>query len=269
MPIPLIHADRIPDHLLSSLESRDLVLWIRSLPFGEVDLGSLVAFLGLPWKMVYSEVSDPGLIAEIEARSNLNQSMTRKRGFLRVIDEDPSRIQFPQRCLPFYLLNGRNPDATQGYAAKFRKMAMVQTLPLSGVGHLLVLSGREDPLPEGIQDIWSEGFRSFLTICLDDQEKEGLLKEWIEGNPDTRPVALLTQPSGLLITELLERYNSTYPEDRTILRVRNRSGSFDLIDVTATDEPERPLLDFYQWIEEKDLRPVSYTHLTLPTIYSV
>jgi hypothetical protein len=91
----LILINEVPDNLLSNLESRDVALWIRSLPKNQPTQEKLVAFLGLPWRLVFSEVSDQRLITALEQKSSSSDPMVRKRGFLQIIDSDPSRIEFP------------------------------------------------------------------------------------------------------------------------------------------------------------------------------
>jgi hypothetical protein len=95
------------DNLLSGLDSREVALWLRSLPTRPPARDRLVSFLGLPWQLIISEISDSQLIKAIEQPSNSDGAMVRKRGFFQIIESDPSRMELPQRCLPFYLLNGR------------------------------------------------------------------------------------------------------------------------------------------------------------------
>src|ERR1035438_6840993 len=51
----LIRIDRLTDSLFSALETRDVVLWIREIPKDTVSTAELVAFLGLPWRLIVSE----------------------------------------------------------------------------------------------------------------------------------------------------------------------------------------------------------------------
>jgi threonyl-tRNA synthetase len=70
----LIRVDGIPDGLLSNLESRDVALWIRGLPKDPPTHEALVAFLGLPWRLVLSEFMRRLLLADagyVEVRTPL------------------------------------------------------------------------------------------------------------------------------------------------------------------------------------------------------
>src|SRR5947209_6855849 len=100
----LIAIDEVPDNLLSSLDGRDAALWIRGVPRNLPAESTLVSFLGLPWRQIFSEVSNRWLITALERASTSSDPMVRKRGFVQIIDSDPSRIEFPQRSLPFFLL---------------------------------------------------------------------------------------------------------------------------------------------------------------------
>src|SRR5687767_7227840 len=94
----LFLVDGASDNLLSNSDSREVALWFRQ-PKNPPSRDKLVAFFGLPWRLIISEVSDTRLIAAIEQQSSSNDAMARKRGFFQVVDSDPSRIAFPQRCL--------------------------------------------------------------------------------------------------------------------------------------------------------------------------
>jgi len=55
----LIFIDEVPDNFLSNLDSRDVALWIRSLPKNPPAQERLVSFLGLPWRLVQHEGKQP------------------------------------------------------------------------------------------------------------------------------------------------------------------------------------------------------------------
>jgi len=162
----LILIDEVPDNLLSNLDSRDVALWIRGLPKNPPVQEKFVSFLGLPWRLVFSEISDPRLITAIEQQSSSTDPMARKRGFLQIIDSDPSRIEFPQRCLPFYLLNGREDPAVSDFENRLRRMTMLEDLRRSGVRQILVVSGDDDPIPSELKDLWAVGISVFSDFLL-------------------------------------------------------------------------------------------------------
>jgi hypothetical protein len=250
----LICIDGIPENLLSSLESRDVVLWVRSLPKDRASQDALVAFLGLPWRMVFSEVYDSGLITALEAAATFSDPLTRKRGFIQIIDSDPSRIQLPHRCLPIYLVNGRQATpATPDFESRLRRMTMLEELRRSGAREILVISGDDDPVPPDLKDLWSSGFRSYLTVVSDAANAGKVVEDWIKETEGFAAANLLRLSAGQMVEDILVRYSSTYPENRHVVRIRDRNGGFHRIDVTEADEPERPILERYLLIEERDV----------------
>jgi hypothetical protein len=118
IPNTLIHNDRIPDGLLVAVDRRDLALWIRDLPRDPSSRQPFEKFVGLPWRLILSEVYDAKAFKALEAETTFNDPMTHKRGFAQIIDNDPTRTELPERCLPVYLLNGR---AGQSGSSDFRK----------------------------------------------------------------------------------------------------------------------------------------------------
>ena len=139
----LFVVDRVPDNLLASLEARDVVLWLRNLPEGSPNHQALVAFMGLPWRLVVTEDVDSALISALEATASVEDPLTRKRGYVQIIDSDPSRIDLPQRSLPVYLLNGRQGgERLSDYESRLRRMTMLEALRRSGAREILAVSSR-------------------------------------------------------------------------------------------------------------------------------
>ena len=183
--------------------------------------------------------------------------MTRKRGFIQIIDSDPSRIELPQRCLPIYLLSGREAASTSSdFENRLRRMTMLESLRRSGSREVLVIAGDDDPIPPEIKELWSSGFRSYLTIVSNAVNANEIVEAWLEGTDGIAAANLLRQPSSQVIEDVVARYVATYPEDRHVIRVRDVNGTFHKLDVTETDEPERPLFESYSLIEERDLTPL-------------
>ena len=95
----LIHSDRVPDGLLAALDRRDVALWIRDVLRDSSSRQLLEKFVGLPWRLILSEVYDAKAFRELAAETTFNDPMTRKRGFAQIIDSDPTRTELPERCL--------------------------------------------------------------------------------------------------------------------------------------------------------------------------
>ena len=258
----ILSIDEVSDNLLSSLENRDVALWIRSLPENPPADNTLAAFMSLPWQLVVSEVSDTGMLTELESQSSIDASMTRKRGFVQIIDSDPSRIELPQRCLPIYLLNGCQGVEVSAFDSQLRRMTMLEKLRRSGIRQILFISGDVDPIPADFKDLWSSGFRSYLTFVTDSADAQKFLEAWLDEIDGEVTLTLSRLPATEVVANILARYRTSYPEDRHIIRVRNRKGVLHKIDITGADEPERPILESYDLVEDRDLKPLVQEELS-------
>ena len=254
---PLIHVTGIPDPLLADLDTRDIALCIRDLPTRPSDRETLLAFLGLPWRLVLSEAPDPAILRALQSDSSSSTAMTRKRGFVQVIDQDPSRIQLPKRCLPFYVLpTDRTDSPTAPFDHQLRRLTMLEELRRSAPRQLLFLSVSAPPVPPWLADLFSAGFRAHLTFVADRPDSDQTVLHWLQATPHVLAANLVTTPVTAFLHDVLSRYSEVYPEHRHVLRVRNPRGLLQRVDVTEADEPERPLLQSYTLIEERDLRPL-------------
>ena len=260
-PKLILTAD-IPDNLLVDLDRREAALWLHSLPKDPAAQEVLTEFLGLPWRMVFSEVSDLGLIKALEEGTDATDPMTRKRGFIQIIDGDPSRFELPQRCLPIYLLNGRQGASYNDFQSRLRRMTMLEELRRSGVRQIVIVSGDDAPVPPELMDLWSSGFRSFLTFATDAPDAGEVLEAWLKGVDGLSAVSLLSLPTAQVVANILGRYAASYPEERLVVRLRDHSGNFRQLDITGVDEPERPILEQYSLIEERHLSTLTPDQLS-------
>lgn len=249
----VIYSDRVQDTTLAHLDSRDIALWIREIP-KDTSLETLTAFIGLPWRLIVSEVNDSEMLEYIANSENTLNPMTRKRGFIQIIDSDPSRIELPQRCLPIYLLKGRRTfPPPSDFENKLRQMTMLETLRRSGIHETLIISGHHAPVPADLGDLWSSGFRSYITFATDAVDSAELVSGWLKETNGISTATLLHMSSRQAIESILRRYGEVYPEHKRIIRVRNRNGLFNKIDITQTEDLERPILSSYSLLEERDL----------------
>ena len=252
----LLFADRIPDSLLARVESRDVALWVRRLRGLHQDRSTLVRFLSLPWSSVICEDYDEQLFSELQAADSLDEVMVRRRGLVQILDRDPSRIELPQRCLPIFLLNGKEPKKEQGtFEGRLRRLTMLEHLRRTAVRDILVISSDEDPIPPDLNELWSAGFKCFLTIVSASEAAKTTTPEWTKRNQAI--ATLVPTTPDVALADLLSRYELAFPDQRRIVRIRDVKGNFHKFDVTAVDEPERPILDYYTLIEERDLHLLS------------
>jgi hypothetical protein len=251
----LFRTERVPESLLSALDRRDVALWVRDIPSDLRSSTSIERFLGLPWRLVLSEFFDAKVFGELESNTSFKDSMTRRRGFAQVIDSDPTRIELPSRCLPIYLLNGRGEQADASeFSKRLRRMTMLEELRRSSVRELLVISGGA-PIPPDLVDLWTSDFRCHLIFVSDAESAEQDISEWLAGSNSMATHLALSTASA--IENVLGRYAETYPEERRIVRIRDGQGAIHKVDLTEADDPERPILESYSLIEERDLLPLT------------
>ena len=209
----LIRISRASESLLANLENRNVALWVRDLPDDTQRLNSLVDFLSLPWSLVLLETFKPEIVEALEIAANLGDPMVQKRGFPQIVDSDPSRIELPSRCLPIYLLNGREVGTpAQDFQGRLRRMAMVERLRRSGARETVVLASGGPVLPPEMIELWASGFRTYLTLVIEDEGRETELRRWLDEARGVAFVQLLELPLGQVIEDILTRYTDTYPE---------------------------------------------------------
>ena len=240
-------------HLLVDLEQREVALWLHSMPEGEDVEKCLPAFLRLPWQLIVSEISDAALIGSLDESEDATDSMVRKRGFIQIVDDNPSEIELPQRCLPVYLLNGRGERSLSNHKKQLIRMTMLEKLRRSNARRVLVLSGIGDPIPPDLGELWLDEFRARVSFATDTADAKEKLETWADEFDGHNVLSLLSLPTGPIVTKIIEHYESTYPDARTVIRLRDLSGNIKKLDITGLDDPERPLLDKYSLIEEKHL----------------
>lgn len=257
--INLLQQDRISDNLLASLQSRDVALWIHSLPNDGPTAVQLAEFLKLPWQRAFLEHYDDALLTALE--SNDNEMMIRRRGHVHVVDNDPSRIQLPPRSLPIYLLNGRAAAPGSLFEQRLRRMTMQEELRRSTARHLLVITN-DGKIPDEVAELWSSGFRPYITFISGAVDALDAVRSWTEGAPVGPPSALLGMPIASAVAEIVFRYSESYPETRQVIRLRDSAGQLKRLDVTNADDPERPITGNYELIEERDLTPLTPEELS-------
>lgn len=252
--------DDVAADVVARLGARDIVLWIRSpLEYG-VSVDDLARFAGLPWAMVIDERYDKALVDAIQQAEAVDDPLVRRRGFIQVIESDIGKIELPPRSLPLLLLSGRKPaSSSPSFDDQMRRMGMLAFIRSSSVRHILVIGGDTATIPQGILDICGDGFQPSLTVVSDHADAEHVLRPISER---VRNLTLASSGTSQLLLQVLKRYGEIYPAERTMVRVRDRRGQFRVIDLTTGDEPERPVLEDYDFIEERDLRSVTPEELS-------
>jgi len=256
----IVKSKHISNNTLSNLETRDVALWIRGLDLNNGQLNLISNFISLPWRLVMLEGQHEDLCDLLEQSSQVEDSLSRKRGLIQLINSDPSRIELPPRCLPVYLLDGQK--GVSQFEKNLGRMNMLDNFLRSGVREVIIISGGEKLIPEPFEETWLAGFRANLTIGTDKLSAESEIEDWLENNKEIQ-VATLIQLSPIeLIQDILTEYNRIFPEEKHIIRMRDNRGEVHKVDITSADEIERPLLESFLLIEERNLTTLSPSELT-------
>jgi hypothetical protein len=255
--LQLLTTDGIPDGLLSALSSREVVLWVRQAPSG-VDGVTLAEFIGLPWREVLLGESPPDLLDAIERDTRAD--LVRRRGYVQLIDRDPSLVSLPPRSLPIYLLSEKPGESAFDVLA--RRMAVLGNLKRSGARHLVVIGDDDGTAPEQLTSLVDVNFHPYVTFVSATPDGEVAAASWAEAKSDAPPVQLVRLPPVDFVKELIGRYDEVYPATATIVRMHRVDGSMALVDLTDADDVERPIFSSYEVIQERDLALVAPEELT-------
>jgi hypothetical protein len=250
----LMSIDKPPDALLSAISGREVTLWLNCLP-ADIDAGEVANFIGLPWRDVLLGESTKELLAALT--SDANPDLVRRRGYLQLIQTDPSLLPpLPPRSLPVYQLDAQSPPESD-FDRTLRRMAMLGALRRSGVRNLLIVSDDNATLPVEFSSLFDASFQPFVTFVSATDDGRATALAWTEGKTAGRPVQLVSLAPAEFVRALVARYAHIYPADSTIVRLRRADGLTSLIDLTEADDVERPILNAYELIQERDLAIVA------------
>jgi tetratricopeptide (TPR) repeat protein len=256
-----LRVDAIPPHLLSHLDTRDAALWVLEPFVDEAGPASASAIIGLPWRLVLSESSNPEVLRALERAEDPGDPLVRRRGYVHLVDINPAQVLLPPHCLPVYLLNGRVPDPTKGLAALTRRLTMLDDLRRAQVKELVILAGSGPSLPTELAELWNDGLRTLVTVVSNAAATPVEVEAWRTARPFGTAVAYTPIAAKTFSKELVEAYLSGQADDRVILRMRNIRGDVQPLDITGLDDPEHPLLSNYELLRASDLRHFQATDL--------
>ncbi len=252
-PVKLIELSDIHERLMTNIDTREAALWIHSLPHTLEESDEINKFLGLPWRLVLAENISNSIIKKLNAAESVNDPSTRKRGFIQIISTNPTNMELPHKCLPIYLLNGLDNSVKNSFEDRLRKMMMLEKLRSSGVRELLYISNSADDNFNELKELWHSGLRCSLTFSSDFKESPQIFEKLIQDLDDIKAANFLLPSTREVMQKILNSYNEVYPSSRRIIRIKDKSNVLSKIDITELDDPERPILDWYSLIEEKDL----------------
>ena len=243
------HLEALPDSVIAGLADREVSIWVRGSVDSPADIDALADVLRLPWKQVFVEEADPRLVDALEKPET--NWLSRRRGFIHIVDVDPSRLDLPARALPVFLLGGRH-DRGSAFERQLRRMTMLEELRRSGVRQLVVLGNANGTAPAGLDEIWATGFRTRLIVVDDRADAAQQLAEWLASKGQGPVASVVALHRNEFARRLVAAFSSSFENERLVIRRRDGTGTIHLVDLTDVDDPEQPLLDSYDLILDRD-----------------
>ena len=256
--LPLISTDRFPNEVLSDLGNRDVSLWVHT-PSETLDQHTLADLVRLPWHEVYLSNVDSSLIQELTHDTDPN--LLRKRGFIQLVQTNPSHLSLPPRSLPVYVLD-TNAAAESEFDRSLRRNTMLGYLRRSSVRRLLFVTNDDAAPPPELSSLLDSSFYPYLSFVSATERGASQISTWIAQTVPGPSKLLVRMPPLDFVQQLIDRYVESYIADRLLVRMRTPQGATQLVDLTSVDDVERPILTYYELIRERDLAYISPEELT-------
>lgn len=242
----------IPALILTQLDSRDVALWLCGDEASDPE--TAVAIARLPWSVVLSDRSDEGFLSGLEVPEPINDPLVRRRGLLHIVDTDPADVLLPPRHLAVLLLNGRSGQRRTGLAAITRRLTMLQELRKQSVRQLVVVVTGGFAIPEGLTDLWEDGYRTMVTFVTDDRVAGEVIDQWRTEHPISSVALVAASPQQF--AEAIQREYLRGRDGSLVVRMRDGKGGMRLVDVGRIDDPQRPVLSSFDLIGIDALTPI-------------
>lgn len=242
-------SESIPDSLIVGLADREASIWMRGTVDNPDEVATLLAMVRLPWKQVFIEQADPRLVAALEEPDS--GALVKRRGYVHVVDTDPSRIELPTRSLPVFLLDGRDGRAS-AFERQLQRMTMLEALRRSNVRQLVIVGGEMGVVPTALAEIWATGFRTRLTVVSKHVDAPEQLREWLDTNGTGPTASIVSLPVEDFARDLTSSFTLSYEDQHLIIRQRDDTGGIHKVDLTDVDDPEHPLLESYDLVLDRD-----------------
>ncbi|MBZ9719789.1 hypothetical protein LB519_18245 [Mesorhizobium sp. AD1-1] len=240
----------LPTGLIAGLADREVSIWIQGTASSDEERRDLARLLRLPWKQAFIEEADPLLIGGLQNADG--DFYVGRRGFLHVVDSDPSRIDLPPRSLPIFLLSGRDGRGTS-FEQQLRRLTMLEELRRSSIRQLVVISTTGGEPPKGVAELWATGFRTRLMLVNSGVTAAERLGAWLNESGYGPTPSVVSMPHAAFANSLVSAFDAAYHDERLTVRHRDEPGNIGQLDLSGVDDPERPLLASYDIILDRDL----------------
>lgn len=266
----VIKQSRLPEDALFDLLNRDAALWVCGpMPTASDTLLRLAKFMVLPWRVVLCEPTSSALVSELARLGSQQDPLSRVRGFVHIVAVDPSTRQLPPRCLPIFLLNGRD-DATEraessgisGIAANRRRLNMVERLEAASPKRVIVLGADVESAAKQLAELWTGELRSLVTFVAPPPANAVAIASHFEPVANLSSISVVAIDLDELLEEVVRRSTELLPDSQAVIRVRSIDGEIREVDITSAELIEQPLLDSFEIIKSKDLRRLTESDLT-------
>jgi hypothetical protein len=256
--LKVVTDDRPTEMLMAALSGREVSLWLHRIPKG-VSPSEVAGFVGLPWRDVFVSESNNELLTALTQVDE--PDLVRCRGYVQPIRTDPTLLSLPPRSLPVYILDEPGLSESE-FDRTARRMAMLRGLRRSGVRQLVIVSNEDATPPPELAGMIDSQFRPFVTLVTATESGELAVQAWAGGDSSRPTVQHIRQSPSDFLRAVISEYAKVYPSTATVVRFRRLDGSTCLLDLTAADDAERPILSFYDLIQERDLAAVPPENLT-------
>ena len=195
-------------------------------------------------------IADSSLIQELAHDSDTK--LLQKRGFIQLIQTNPSQLSLPPRSLPVYVLDTDDAGESQ-FDRNLRRNTMLGTLRRSSVTRILLVADDDATPPPELSSLLDASFHPYVSFVSATERGASQVSTWV-GQTAPGPTKLLVRLAPLdFAQELIKRFVESYIDDRLLVRMRTVQGTTQLVDLTNVDDIERPILNILR--THKGTRP--------------
>ena len=244
-------------------------LWLApSKNLDQASIASLATFIGLPWKLALVESSSGKLATAVDAEDKKSRFVS-VRGFVYQIAGDPEKTTLPKRCLPVFLLNGRDdsneaserPGVSKFYDAR-RRLNAIGRLVEAQPSRLLVVCEDDSFDIEGVIQLFDQSFHPLITVISPHQSLLERARKAYYELPIQRAISLVNSGFAAASAVLTEAASAIFPDSKTWIRYRTSPKTHIDLDISACDLVEDSVLATYETVQSRDLVALSEGDLT-------